>query len=318
MMGAPVIGRRAWAGLILGLAPCMAGAQTVYVASQGAGTLVALAPGFTSGGAPLTVGRGPAQMAAGPGGQLYLTHPDTGRVTLVDEPGGSIRRTYTVSGQPFGIAVSADGAQLYVGDWAGNRVMRLSAESGRLEGTVQVGCEPAALVLDGRRTLYVADRESRQVSVVDTAAMARVATIPVGEGPFALTLNPAGDRLYVANVRDGTVSVIDTANRRTVATFAVGGMPYGVAVSPDGARILVTDQRAGTLVVVDAASGAMVAAVPVGRYPEGVAVAGPRAYVANWFSDSVSVIDLTTLRETDRIAVPEGPRSLAVPPGAGR
>lgn len=318
MTGAPVIGRCAWAGLMLGLAPCAAAAQAVYVASQGAGTLVALAAGSASGGAPLAVERGPAQVAASPGGQLYLTHPDTGRVTLVDESGRSIRRTYLVPGQPFGIAVSADGAQFYVGDWAGNRVMRISAESGALEGTVPVGREPAALVLDRRGTLYVADRESRQVSVVDTAAMVRVAAIPVGEAPFALTLSPAGDRLYVANVRGGSVSVIDTATRRTVATFAVGGMPYGVAVSPDGTRILVTDQRAGTLVVVDAANGATVAAVPVGRYPEGVAVAGSRAYVANWFSDSVSVIDLATLREAHRIAVPDGPRSLAVLPGAGQ
>lgn len=57
--------------------------------------------------------------------------------------------------------------------------------------------------------------------------------------------------------------------------------------------------------------------MPVGRYPEGVAVAGTTAYVANWFSDSVSVLDLATLTETARIAVPEGPRSLVVGPERG-
>ncbi|WP_425530527.1 hypothetical protein [Stenotrophomonas maltophilia] len=41
-------------------------------------------------------------------------------------------------------------------------------------------------------------------------------------------------------------------------------------------------------------------------------MAGGRAYVANWFSDDVSVIDLASLRETGRIPVAEGPRSLAV------
>jgi YVTN family beta-propeller protein len=134
----------------------------------------------------------------------------------------------------------------------------------------------------------------------------------VGEGPFALALNSARDRLYSANVRSGDVSVIDTVSRRAVATFTVGGMPYGVAVSPDGRQVLVTDQRAGHLVVLDAEDGTRRATVPVGRYPEGVAITGQGVYVANWFSDSVSVIDLASLRETARIAVPDGPRSLAI------
>ncbi|MCJ2034509.1 YncE family protein [Methylobacterium sp. J-068] len=313
-----MIGRFVLAGLLLGLMPRAAGAENVYVASQGAGTLVALAPGSAVSGTPLRVADGPAQVAAGPGRRLYLTHPDTHRVTVVDESGGSVLRTYSVPGQPFGIAVSADGTHLFVGDWSGDRVMRLSAETGALEETVAVGKEPAALVLDRRGRLYVADRESRQVSVIDTATMARVAVVPVGAAPFALGLNPAEDRLYVANVRSGDVSVIDTATRKAVATFAVGGMPYGVAVSPDGGRVLVTNQQAGTLVVLDARDGTTRATVPVGRYPEGVAVAGAQAYVANWFSDSVSVVDLTSLRETARIAVPDGPRSLAVPQGEGR
>lgn len=312
MIRRAMIERRVLLGLLLGFLPGAAGAQSVYVASQGAGTLVALAPGSMAAGAHLVVARSPAQLAPGPHGRLYLTHPDTRQITVVDGAGGAILRTYSVPGQAFGIAVSADGTQLYVSDWAGNRVMRLSAETGALEGAVAVGHEPAGIILDRRGTLYVADRESRQVSVVDTAHMKRIGTIPVGEAPFALALNPAEDRLYVANVRSGDVSVIDTAEKRTIATFTVGGMPYGVAVTPDGARILVSNQQAGTLVVIEAADGAISATVPVGRYPEGVAVAAGQAYVANWFSDSVSVIDLASLRETARIAVPDGPRSLAL------
>ncbi|KQO78703.1 YncE family protein [Methylobacterium sp. Leaf88] len=320
MTGGPVTGRFVLAALLVGLGPALgpgpgaAAARTVYVASQGAGTLVGLAADATAAGASLPVGRSPAQVVAGPEGRLYLTHPDTGTITVVGSADGSIRQTYSVPGQPFGIATSPDGAHLYVGDWAGHRVMRLSARTGALEGAVAVGREPAGLVLDRNGTLYVADRESRQVSVVDARTMTRIATIAVGTGPFALALNPARDRLYVANVRSGDVSVIDTVARRVVATFTVGGMPYGVAVSPDGGRIYVTDQRGGNLVVLDADDGALRATVPVGRYPEGVAITGQQAYVANWFSDSVSVVDLRSLRETVRIAVPDGPRSLAVVP----
>jgi YVTN family beta-propeller protein len=70
--------------------------------------------------------------------------------------------------------------------------------------------------------------------------------------------------------------------------------------------------------VIDGDALAVTATVPVGRYPEAVAIRGGFAYVANWFSDDVSVIDLATLRETRRIPVAEGPRGLAVAPDAPR
>nr|WP_156368881.1 YncE family protein [Methylobacterium sp. Leaf100] len=282
-------------------------AQTVYAVSQEGGTLTPVAPS----GAAIPVGKGPAQVAAGPDGRLYLAHSDTHTVSVVDGPSGAVLARLPFAGQPFGVAVAPDGRSLFVGDWSGARVVRLSTATGAVEGSVGVGRDPAGLVLDTRGRLYVADRESRQVSVVDTATMTRIATVPVGEGPFALALNPAQDRLYVACVRSGDLHAIDTATLTIVGRAALGGMPYGVAVSGDGARILVTNQQAGTLVVLDAAL-TPVATIPVGRYPEGVAVSGDTAYVANWFSDSVSVIDLPTLAETARLPVGEGPRGLAV------
>lgn len=294
---------------VLASAPAAAG--TVYAASQGAGTVTRIAP---SEEAPIATGAGPAQVAAGPDGRLYLTHSDQSAVTVVDPRTNAILRRLPFSGQPFGIAVSADGTRLYVGDWSGGRIVRLSAETGAVEAAVAVGREPAGLVLDRNGRLYVADRESRQVSVVETGWMARVATIPVGEGPFALALSPAQDRLYVANVRSGDLSVIDTAALRVVATAALGGMPYGVAASADGRRVVVTNQQAGTLTILDVGDLAARATVPVGRYPEGVVIDGERAYVANWFSDDVSIVDLRDVKEIARLPVGEGPRSLAVAP----
>jgi YVTN family beta-propeller protein len=293
------------------LASTPAAAGTVYAASQGGGTLTRIAPGDA---AAVAIGPGPAQIAAGPEGRLYLTHSDQRAITVVDGRANAILRRLPFPGQPFGIVVSADGAGLYVGDWSGGRVLRLSAETGAVEAAVAVGRDPAGLVLDRRGRLYVADRESRQVSVVETGSMTRVATIPVGEGPFALALSPAQDRLYVANVRSGDLSVIDTAGLRVSATAAIGGMPYGVAVSAEGSRVVVTNQQAGSVTILDSGDLAPRAIVPVGRYPEGVVVDDGRAYVANWFSDDVSVVDLREGREIARLPVGEGPRSLAVVP----
>lgn len=292
--------------LLLLLATAPAAAEPVWVVSQQGAELARIEGGTVAGRTALQPT--PAALAADRAGRLYLTHPD-GRAVSVVEPGKPPRRI-PIPAQAFGIAVSPDGAHLFVGDWSGDRVLKISPASGEIEATAAVGRDPAHLVLDRHGRLYVADRESRQVSVLDTASMTRIATIPTGEAPFALALNPAEDRLYVANVRSNDLTVIDTATLKPLATVPAGGMPYGVAVTPDGKRVLVTNQHAGTLSVIDAGSLTIVATVPVGAYPEGVAVAGGRAYVANWFTDDASVIDLDTLRETARVRLAEGPRGL--------
>lgn len=314
---------RPWAALlaailiaILAAAAGPATAGTLWVASQQGARLTPIAPGAApAAGTALAVAASPAVVAADAAGRLYLSHPDDRSVSVLASD-GAVRRL-PVPAQPFGLAVEPEGRRLYVGDWSGNRVLRLAVETGAVEAVVAVGRDPAALAFGAPGRLYVAERESRSVGVIDTARMERIAALPVGEAPFALAYDPVRVRLYVANVRSNDLSVIDAGTSRRLATVAVGASPYGVAVSSDGSRILVANQHGGTVSLVDADSLAVLATIPVGRYPEGVAILGGRGYVADWFSDAVSVIDLGSARETARIPVAEGPRSLVVSPREG-
>ena len=67
------------------------------------------------------------------------------------------------------------------------------------------------------------------------------ATIPVGNGPNAMAVNPAGTYAYVANYNDNTVSVIDTATNTVTATIPVGHVPDAVAVNPAGTYVYVAN-----------------------------------------------------------------------------
>jgi len=74
--------------------------------------------------------------------------------------------------------------------------------------------------------------------------------------------------------------------------------PIEVAVSPDGARLFVLCEGTDELVVADAHTGKIVGRVPVGHVPKGLWVGGQYAFVANSWSDTVSVIDISTLQVT--------------------
>ena len=69
---------------------------------------------------------------------------------------------------------------------------------------------------------------SDSISVIDTAADAVIATIPVGDGPSALAVTPDGERLYVMTAA-GVVEVVDTALQTVAATI-----PVTVATSGPG------------------------------------------------------------------------------------
>jgi YVTN family beta-propeller protein len=89
-----------------------------------------------------------------------------------------------------------------------------------------------------------------------------------------------------------------------------------VALTRDGKSLLVTIQAKNTLMALDAASLKARAEIKVGRYPEDVVASadGTIAYVADWFSDAISVVDLVRGKETRQIAVAAGPRDLVVVP----
>ncbi|HYP52405.1 MAG TPA: hypothetical protein VEQ42_02630, partial [Pyrinomonadaceae bacterium] len=72
---------------------------------------------------------------------------------------------------------------------------------------------------------------------------------------------------------------------------------HPLALTPDGTRLLAVNSPNGTLSVFQLNTGTPVltAEIPVGLEPVSVAARSDReAWVVNWLSDSVSVVDLTT------------------------
>ncbi|WP_413205775.1 YncE family protein [Rhodospirillum sp. A1_3_36] len=296
----------------------------ILVVSQGAALLSAVtADGQTTN--RLALDPSPAGITAdGAGRWAYVSHPELGRITVVDLASWRVARSIALGGQPFGLALTDDG-RLLATDWSADRLAVVTLASGRVEH-IPVGQSPSAIVLDrawargpgpgfGPGLAYVVNRESNDLSVVDLGRLVVVARIPVGRAPFAAALSPDGAWLYVANVQGGDLSVVDTMARKEVGRVDLGGMPYGVAVDPTGDRVFVTDQQIGRLSIIDRQTLTVSGTLAVGEYPEGVVflpgtLPGPGlAVVANWFSDSLSILDFET-GAARLVPVGAGPRMM--------
>ncbi|WP_161495268.1 YncE family protein [Advenella sp. S44] len=237
----------------------------------------------------------------------FVTHPDSGKISALDLQGKHVSAVYDFPGEPFAAVLSADEQSLFVSDWKGNAVVRISTHDGIETGRIAVGDAPAGLTLDAAcQRLFVADRGSATVSVIDTGAWKHLAGIPVGASPFALASH--GNQVYVANVKDNTISRLEADSLKETWRVKMQSMPYGIAISNDGKQLWVTAQQKGVLQRIGSDGSVDETLVKVGRYPEGVAIAGGRAYVATWFDDSVVVMDLEPGQVLKKIAVDAGPR----------
>ena len=73
---------------------------------------------------------------------------------------------------------------------------------------------------DGRR-VYIPNRDSSSVSVIDTARNTIIATIAVGTHPEGIAVTPDGRHVYVPNYCSNSVSVIDTVDNTVADTIPV-------------------------------------------------------------------------------------------------
>ncbi len=186
---------------------------------------------------------------------LYIAQATAKQVAVFNIAAGRVTKTFSLRGNPSGLALSADRSRLYV-TWASpkGRVQVVNLLTGKFYRTLPAGHTPMAPVLssDGK-TLYVCNRFNNNVSVIDIAARKELTRIPVQREPIAAALTPDGGFLFVANHLPAgaadrgdiaaTVSVINTKTNKVVDTI---GLPngttslQGICISPDGQYAYVT------------------------------------------------------------------------------
>ena len=298
---------RLWlAALIAALgSPALSG-DLAFVTSQNGNALsvVDLADGTILGrteipDAPAPVAYAPAQ------GRAYVIAAETGRLHVLDEEARPVAQADLDAGA-FGLAVLGDG--VVVTDWYGARVTRLDADLQPV-WSAQTGAAPAGVAVSEDGALVAtADRDADAVSIFDATSGARLHQVATaGAHPFGITFHDG--RLFTADVQGDSVSVIDPVAGRLTGSVETGSHPYALAFA--AGRGFVTNQYDGTVTVFDVATLAVLDEVAVGDYPEGIAALpdGSGVAVANWESNTLVVLDATTLQVTRTIEMASGPRA---------
>lgn len=157
------------------------------------------------------------------------------------------------------------------------------------------------------------------ISVVDLVAGREIDAVKVGVSPNGITLHDGTDRLFVANTGDDTVSVIEADSLKTLATLKVPGYPYSIKASPSGKCVVCVNFQSASVAVIDPIRMTVLRDIKVGEvgltepHPEH----GPgdslniefvddgHAWVTNFRSANVALVDLEAGAVKSRIAVPQ-------------
>jgi YVTN family beta-propeller protein len=137
--------------------------------------------------------------------------------------------------------------------------------------TIAVGVGPRHTFFspDGLEA-YVTNEFDDTLSLIDTAAMAAVATVKVGVMPhFHMVV---GDRIFVTDFGGRAVSVVRRATRQVERTIRVGAGPLGPGATRDGSRVYVACHNANTVAVIDTKDPTVIAEIPTEPGPVQVTV----------------------------------------------
>jgi len=206
------------------------------------------------------------------------------------------------------VAVSADGRIALVCHNTSRNVAIVDMQTRTVRSYVDVGERPlgAALTPDASYAVVCA-ADANAVRIIDLSTDTVVKSLSIYTRPCRVRISPDGQYAYVLNMASGDqISFIQLAGAGSSILSQVNsgetgvayGYPYsefsGIELSHDGSILAVCASFDDTLNLFDTTTRTQVASVPVGDFPIRVAFSpdDTRAYVANAFSDNLSVVNV--------------------------
>lgn len=239
------------------------------------------------------------------GKQLFVSMPETGRVSVVDTSAFKVTEDIDAGVQPTRVLLQPDGRYLWVGNDA-----EAESESGVTVIDTQT-LTPVASIATGHghheiafssdsRTAFVSNRESGTVSVIEVASLKKIKDIETGPLPLSLAYSDLSAALYVVDGKAGTVSVIGGAefDIRQRITLEPGLGPIGFA--PGNRFALTVNPSTNRVYVIDATTNKHVQSIDVDGKPYQLSFSRAYAYVRALESPRVTMINLTSLDEGEK------------------
>lgn len=163
---------------------------------------------------------------------------------------------------------------------------------------------------------YISCSDSNDIKVFDLTCHKIDFRIPCGNCPKNICVNENSHILLVNNFMDNSISVIDYLNHEHKNEIIVGRYPSKVVYCEylDIYLVLVSligKNKNGYLRILDGNFN-YTCDIELGRTPVDICAESGKAYISNFEDGTISIIDLNTLMEVDKIIICGMPRGIIV------
>ncbi|HEY2368709.1 MAG TPA: c-type cytochrome, partial [Polyangiaceae bacterium] len=188
------------------------------------------------------------------GSKVFVVNPDEDSISIVDVNGKTATEVllasahpvvdgsgaYTPAVMPRAIALSPDGATLYVTGERSGKLHVVDVASASAKGSVALCSEPIGLVLSANgASAFVSCSQDDSVVRVDTGAMSVAATAKVASEPWALSWSGDGSTLYTTHFMTAQLTAINPVSMTASAPVTIPD------VAPRGDKRLAHGQPRG-------------------------------------------------------------------------
>lgn len=268
--------------------------------------------------------------ASAPDGRtLFISNEGESTLEVVDTKTLKVTKSIPLSGHPNNIAISKDGKRVYVSIARAPGSVDV-IDTASLEDVKSIPAKGAVhntYVTPDGKFVVSGSIAGKTITVIDQKTETPVwwLTMDLGIRPMAFATNPDGSTKWIfVQLSDfNGFAVVDFATHKEIkrisnppleagktAVHVGGNASHGMAVTADGKTLVVNSGENSALYAYSIPDLKVLGGADVGKAPDWVTLTpdGKTAYVANAASNSVSVVDIKTMKETMRIPVGEVPK----------
>jgi YVTN family beta-propeller protein len=267
--------------------------------------------------------------AAPDGSRYYISDEGGSTLDVVDRKTLQITRRIRLSGHPNNIAISKDGRRVYVSIAVAPGSVDV-IDTGSLEKVKSIPVKGAVhntyVTPDGK---YVVSGSiaGKTITVIDQKTEEPAWSLLMDQGirPMAFFTNADGSTkwIFVQLSAFNGFAVVDFDSRKEINRIKLPDLPagqapylwggnesHGMAVTSDEKTLVVNSRLNSSIYYYSLPDLKLLGSTGVGRSPDWVTLTpdGRTAYVSNAASNSVSVVDIKSMKEITRIPVGEVPK----------
>lgn len=231
--------------------------------------------------------------------RIFVTLRDMDQVAVVDVATRRLLTTVpTGAGSlPSRLSWDAAGQRVWVGLDGEAAAVGLDAQSGQQTVRMAAGDGLHVLQADARtRWLLVTNSVASSVSLLDTARMASAVHVAVSETPVAAAWSEVAQRFVVLSINGGRLDLVDPVAQRVSGSVELARGALALGLFDQGRHALVLNSRTDTVSLIDLATLRVAAEMKVPGRPDQLGFARDFAYVRTQASSNVHVISLAQAR----------------------